>query len=239
MRIGVLIHARSSHWSGLDCRCVPLGPRSVAGHVLERVGRLRDCDDPIVIASTDVSDDAIADLCRTMRIRCVRSPLDRPAQAMATSLAQTGWDAFVWLRMDAPLIDPELIADAVESFRSGDWDLVTNRRPMSFPVGQEVEVLRSRLLLQRAPFLRPADVLTSVTQWFQRVLPPQRIQRLKADGLWSDVSMSVESMDDLERLRWLVDALGPALFRLPWRVVATEMRRLGCASRELSDEAAA
>jgi len=234
-----MIRACSGGLSGPDCRLAPLGRKSVLAHVFRRVAEIPGICGTLLVADSEAHDDAVVDHARFHDIPCYRSPADRPAQAMALGVGQSRWDAFVAVRATAPLIDPQLIAAAVARFAEGNCDLVTNQRTRAFPAGQEVEVLASRLLLQRAPFLGHLDPRASLARWFQRLIPPARIAALPADGDWSDVAMNAETPDDLERLRWFVNACGPPAMTWDWKSVAAEMRRLGCGRLDSTDEAAA
>ena len=216
-----------------------LGRRSVLSHVIHRIAQVPDLEGIVLIAGIEPRDEAIVDQARRQRVAVFRSPADRPSQAMAIGLGSLGWEAFVAVRATSPLIDPMLIREGVERFRLGDLDLLGNQRMSTFPAGQEIEVLSSRLLLQRAPFLGHLDPHASLTRWFARLIPPARQQRIDAGGDWSDVSMSAESLEDLERLRWFLAAVGPEALASDWKRIATEMRRLGCARFDAIDDAAA
>lgn len=238
MRVGVLIQTREPYQLGPDCRVATLGKRSVLAQVIQRVQTTFGIDSCAVITGTDQRDNAVADLAKFQGIACFRSPSDRPGQALNLALAKLQWDAFVSVRSDSPLISTELIERAVREFESGSYELVTLGPDRGFPLGQEVEVVQSRLLLTRAPFTRLADSRQPLAQWFQKLVPKAAFHRLKCENDWSDISMAIESMDDLERMRWFIQATGHSIWNAPWTAVALEMRRLGC-SRLESDEAAA
>ena len=105
-------------------------------------------------------------------------------------------------------------------------------------VESEVEIIRSRWLIARAPLIRLADERQPLLSWFQPTVPRFATLALSDQTDWSDVSLAIESPQDLEQMRWLSQTHGTSLWHWPWEVVAAEVRRWG-ASRLSSDEAAA
>lgn len=238
MRVGVLIQTRELMQLGTDCRMATLGRRSVLAQVIQRVQTTASIDGCAIITGTDQRDNAVADLAKFQGLACFRSPSDRPGQALSLALGKLQWDAFVSVRSDSPLISSELIERAMQEFTSGSYELVTLGSDRGFPLGQEVEVVQSRLLLTRAPFVRLPDSRQPLAQWFQKLVPKNLFLRVRCEQDWSDVSMAIESIDDLERMRWFLQAAGTSIWNASWTAVALEMRRLGC-SRLDADEAAA
>lgn len=225
MRIGVLIQARM-HSRGCPGKSLaPLGPRSVLGHVIRRCRGSELACEVAVATTVDHGDDMLTEFCGYNGVRCFRGPTGHVAQRLALALNQLGWTACVRIFGDCPLIDSRLIDDAIRRFAVGDVDLVTNTRGATFPLGQEVELIRSSLLCQRAPFMTHGADSELVTPWFYRRIPSGRVGLLRCDREWSgaDVSMKVNRVDDLERLRQLHREVGSELFDMSWHEVVEAM----------------
>ena len=66
-------------------------------------------------------------------------------------------DAFVRISGDSPLLDPDLVTQAVGLFRSKVPDLVSNVVVRTFPKGQSVEVINTSTMRTTLPRLVGAD----------------------------------------------------------------------------------
>ena len=128
-----------------------LAGRPALVRLLERLERCRTLDAVIVATSTHERDDAIASVCESRGTPVFRGSetdvLDRYLQAANAF----GVSTVVRVTADCPLIDPALLDEMVTFFstRGDDFDLVTNRHPLTFPDGLDVDVM-SRESLQRA-----------------------------------------------------------------------------------------
>jgi len=117
--------------------------KTFLGHLLERLAHCRTLDKVIVATSTLAGDDAIAGLCGELGTDCFRGSerdvLDRYYQAALSSGAGT----VVRITADCPLIDPAIV-DRIVAFQqahAAEFDLVTNRYPLTFPDGLDVDVM--------------------------------------------------------------------------------------------------
>ena len=113
--------------------------------VLERVAhsamRARKSSGLIVATSIGEDDDAVERWCSSIVVPCFRGPLDDVLERVSSAAAFLGFDAFVRVCADSPLIDSALIDHAIELMRSEPCDVVTNVHPRRFPKGQSVEVV--------------------------------------------------------------------------------------------------
>ncbi len=121
----------------------PAAGQTFLEHLVERL-RGAPCLDQIVVAtSTLPGDDPIAALCRDRDIACFRGDerdvMDRYYRAAVEAKATT----VVRITADCPLIDPVIVTRCVEYHRAHAdlFDLVTNRHPLTFPDGLDVDVM--------------------------------------------------------------------------------------------------
>lgn len=117
----------------------PVVGRPMLCRVVERARRARRLDEVVVATSDQPPDDAVARLCQSWGVPCVRGSerdvLDRYVQAAAERDA----DVVVRITADCPLLDPEVVDEVVSAFDEG-VDYVSNIDPPTFPDGLDVEV---------------------------------------------------------------------------------------------------
>ena len=115
---------------------------------IERLGCSKLLKKIVVTTSLDSGDDEVEEFCLAQNIECHRGPLENVAQRFAEVATLEKAESFVRTNGDSPLIDPEIIDQAVAIFQTTAVDLVTNTMIRTFPKGQSVEVLNSGYFLK-------------------------------------------------------------------------------------------
>ena len=111
--------------------------------VFMRTSRAASVTETIFATTTDSSDDTVAEYCEFSGIPFRRGSqfdvLDRYYQAARNRKAHV----IVRITADCPVIDPDLINDAVNTLLEGEYDFVCNRLPppyhRTYPIGLDVE----------------------------------------------------------------------------------------------------
>jgi spore coat polysaccharide biosynthesis protein SpsF len=206
--IGVVVQARMSSTRLPGKVLQPLAGRPVLSYLLERLARARTPDETIVATSDEPEDDPIARLAGELGVHVHRGPLLDVAGRFGQVAERFELDALARVSGDSPLLDPAIVDRAVELFRAGDWELVTNVFPRSFPVGQSVEVL-ARGALERvlADTAGDADAREHVTRHIYFNPAGFRIQNFRHERDESAVRLAVDSREDLLRIERIVTAM--------------------------------
>lgn len=177
--------------------------------VVDRVRCAHAIDGFSVVTSLDPSDDSLAEACRRESVSVERGELDHVARRLWEVAERHGLEALVRVSGDSPFLDPGLIDEAVRAYRDGDWDVVTNVFPRSFPRGQSVEVVRTAALgiaVQRMG--APGDA-EHVTRFFYSHPKDFRIRNLVSSDPAPGLSLCVDTPEDLIRAEWIAARLGP------------------------------
>ena len=160
--------------------------------LLTRLRRVRRADGIIVATTTNAADDPIAALCKEQGIHCHRGSEHDVLSRFADATRLQGADTVVRITSDCPLIDPDLIDQAIVAYEEGDSDYVTNMLPPTWPYGMAVEVFSAAALAQahaEATQAAEREHVTPFIYWH-----PERY-RLR----------NVASPVDLSHHRWTVD----------------------------------
>lgn len=186
--------------------------RPALAHVIERVGRARRLDETIVATTTNAADGPINDLCGSLGIRTFRG--DEVDVLGRYQGAAQFCDADVTVRItgDCPMADPSVIDEMIAIFEEGVWDYVSNCNRRTYPDGLDAEVF-SRSVLEDAatraahPFLRE-----HVTPYIRGSRPEYgsgayRIHQLVLDADFSHIRWTLDTAEDLTRLRHLIARL--------------------------------
>jgi spore coat polysaccharide biosynthesis protein SpsF len=125
-----------------------LAGKSVMTHVIERLRRALKVDKIVVATTTASRDDAVADLSERLGVVCYRGSELDVLNRYYRAAVQAGADTVVRITSDCPLIDPEVVDQAIDLFNAGagTLDYVGNE---GYPRGFDVEVM-SFSALERA-----------------------------------------------------------------------------------------
>jgi spore coat polysaccharide biosynthesis protein SpsF len=157
----------------------------------------------VVATSLDSGDDAVEKFCLAQNIKCHRGPLKNVAQRFAEVATLEKAESFVRINGDSPLIDPEIIDEAVAIFRMTDADLVTNTMVRTFPKGQSVEVLDSGHFFKLCESMTEPEDQEHVTKVFYKNPGKHCIVSFTSGIDAGHAQMSVDTPDDfavVERL---------------------------------------
>ena len=197
----------------------PLNGRPTLAYIAERLERCRQLDGHIVATSVEPSDDPIAAWCEQNGVTCHRGPLDDVAARFVETARAHALDAFARLTADSPLLDQQVVDRAVELFRSGDFDLVTNVFPSTFPSGQSVEVVKAVTYETIYPELSDPYEHEHVTPFFYRHPERFRIENFTRAENEGALDISLDTEQDAE----LIERLLAAMERPHWEYGTREI----------------
>lgn len=159
--------------------------------LLTRLARSREITQIVVATSTDPRNEVLAEHVRRLGYACEQGSesdvLERYLQAARAHRA----DIVVRITGDCPLVDPELVDEAVRRFRAAGVDYFSNVTPPTYPDGLDIEVFSMAALEKAARETESTYDHEHVTPYLRQ---PER---------FSQASMQAEQ--DYSTLRWTVD----------------------------------
>ncbi len=192
----VVIQARLGSMRFPNKILADLGGKPLIQHVVERARQIRGVDDVIVAVSDTPTKDAIEVLGLAVRVvRPAVPPDDVLGRYAAVACQFPSHDVFVRLTGDNPLIDPEAASDVLEEYFALGGHYHSNLRE-GYVDGSDVEVFSREEVLRADRELAPDD--------------PRREHVTPAMGqpvisTRDPVKTSVDTMEDLERVRAILD----------------------------------
>ena len=175
-------------------------------YLLERLSQCRQLGRVVVVTSRHPSDDPIAAFCDAHGTECVRGDLDNVASRFRDALERHDFAAFVRISGDSPLLDPALVDQAVDVFRTGGYQIVTNVMPRTYPRGQSVEVLDTGTFRGGFADMQNHAHFEHVTPYFYKSQRCFTIYNIAAPHDCSDVRLSVDTKADLDGFSRIVAA---------------------------------
>lgn len=209
MTMGGILLARldSSRLPGKQLKEV--GGRPMIDYIWERVERIRGLNH-IVLATSDRSvDDPLEKWSKSKGIACFRGAAEDVAGRVLSCVRRFSFDAWVRLNCDSPLMDYELFSRGIEIFALGEYDIVTNTFPRSYPVGNSVEVFSTEAFSDGYGKMVKPEYFEHVTSYFYDNPDGYRFYNIKREqGSLQRVDLAVDTPEDLDRYERLIKAMG-------------------------------
>ena len=207
MKIGAIVQARVSSERFPGKVLYKVGGKPLLQYLLERLEHCTCLDTTVVATSIENSDTPIADYCQKNNVACYRGSLSNVASRFNEILDTYKFDAFVRVNGDSPLLDQRLIEKGVRLFLGGDYDLVTNIMPRTFPKGESVEVLRAVTYRSAYPRMREEGDLEHLTRYYYQHPEEFRIKNFALPENLNHISLCVDTKQDMDNFVTIVSTM--------------------------------
>lgn len=191
MKVVAIVQARMGSTRLPNKVMKPIGDIPMIELLLSRLALAHEVNQIVVATSTDEVNRPLVEHIRNLGFACEQGSesdvLDRYVQVGKKYRA----DVVVRITGDCPLIDPDLVDEAIKRFKIGDLDYLCNNYPPTYPDGLDVEVCTLSALEQ-------IDKETNEPLDREHVTP-----YLRKPGRFK--TATIQHSQDLSNLRWTVD----------------------------------
>jgi spore coat polysaccharide biosynthesis protein SpsF len=175
----------------------------------DRLKKVDDIDKIVVATSDNKSDNPIEKECLSLNVECYRGSLDNVLERYLLAAKKHNASTVVRITADCPLIDPIVVTKAIRLFNSFDheYSLVTNRMPLTFPDGMDVDVMS-------IDSLKYAHLNSSTQEQREHVIPFFYEEKLKIfnfelkERLFTKIRLTLDYKEDYEVLSSLTSSYG-------------------------------
>jgi spore coat polysaccharide biosynthesis protein SpsF len=165
----------------------------------------------LVVATTDQPvDDPVADLVAGLGLPLVRGSEHDVLDRFVVALDQHRASTVVRLTADCPLTDPEVVEQALATHERVGARYTSNTLVRTFPDGLDVEVVEASALREAAGEATDPAEREHVTPFVYRRPERYRLASFHSGEDLGDERWTVDTADDLTRIRAIVDAAGAA-----------------------------
>ena len=187
----------------------PLAGQPVLGHVVQRCRQVRALERRIIVATTSRPvDQPIARFAASHDLSVFRGETQNVAGRLLGCARSAGWDGFFRVNADSPCLEPALLDQAAEAFEAGQFDLVTNLHPRSFPYGISVELLRTSTYAEACRRFDRPDHREHATSFYYEHPDEFRLLNLSNPNFVADdppPRLTVDTPEDVPSVEaWLV-----------------------------------
>jgi spore coat polysaccharide biosynthesis protein SpsF len=207
MFIGIIVQARMSSVRYPGKVLHRVNGKPMIEYLLECLYKCEFVNHIVVATSKNKSDDPIEELCRHIGVDHYRGPLNDVAKRFMEAINVYKFEAFVRLSGDSPLLDYRLVDRAVKIFQSDNFDLVTNTLRRTFPKGQSVEVLDSKIFEKTYGNMLAPDEREHVTRYFYKHKEEFVIYNFESGKDYNNLELSVNTPEDMKRFEAIIHSM--------------------------------
>lgn len=189
---------------------LPIGGRPMLSYQLERLRRCRHVDRIVVATTTEPADDALVRFCRTEGIDAIRGSESDVLSRYSQAAEAFGATIIVRITSDCPLLDPQLVDDAINAFGTdGSVDYLSNMIAPSWPYGMAIEVMTRKALDEAAEEANDPAEREHVTPFIYWRAQRYRLKSLTRQPDLSAHRWTVDTPEDFKLVSLILTALYP------------------------------
>jgi spore coat polysaccharide biosynthesis protein SpsF (cytidylyltransferase family) len=139
VKIPIFVMARLSSVRLPRKALLEINGKPIIEYVFESLNKCKNGSQIILLTSMNKEDDELCEWANSKNVDIFRGPLNEVASRALEAANKYGFDSFVRISGDSPLINHQFVDYGISLFNSHNYDLVTNIHPRTFPKGQSVE----------------------------------------------------------------------------------------------------
>lgn len=180
--------------------------------LVERLRQAKELDDIVLATSVASADDALEAWAISEEVKYYRGSEDNVLNRVVEAHRMMKSDVIVEITGDCTLLDPDVIDQAIQTYRINQADVVANVDPLSYPQGVDVQVFGFDLLAQVESQFDDPVVQEHVSIRFYRNPDIYRLIRLVAplELHRPELRFQLDYPEDLEFIRQVYRELLPA-----------------------------
>ena len=180
--------------------------------LLERINKSKCLNKIILATSSDPSDDHLSQIVRDKGFNVYRGSLSNVLDRYAKCAAREKFKNIIRITGDCPMIDPSVVEQVIDLFKTKKFDYVSNSLPRTFPDGLDCEIFSFKVL--EYSFLNAKTEFSKehVTAFVRGVSNEKFKKKIKTGNIsfssdFSKIRWTLDYIEDLERIRSLYKLL--------------------------------
>ena len=122
-------------------------------HLIKRLKFVKNLDSIIVATTTEKKDDIICDFLKKKKIKFFRGSENNVVDRFLKASKKYDIKNIVHVTADCPLIDPHIVSQVIETYKSNNFDYVSNSNIRTYPDGMDVHVFSFKALKRNIKFV--------------------------------------------------------------------------------------
>jgi spore coat polysaccharide biosynthesis protein SpsF len=186
---------------------LPVVGKPMLYHLINRLKTVSLLDDIVLATTTNSSDDILEEFANKIGIGCFRGNENDVMSRVIGAASSVNADVVVEITGDCPIIDPQIVEQAIQIYKINDADYVSNAHIRSYPDGMDVQVfsldtLKGSADMTNSPLDREHVTLhirnnPNIFKHLHLFAPPEIY--------WPELGLTLDEVDDYELLKKIIE----------------------------------
>jgi len=179
----------------------PFLGKPIFANVVDRIKKSKVNLKIILATSNHRTDDPLALYAKNLGVDVVRGSLEDVMTRFIQTLRKFECEAFFRICGDSPLLYPILFEKAFAIYNQGNYDLVTNIYPKTFPPGMSVELIKTKTFIKTENMIKNVEDREHITQYFYKKSKEFKIYNIENKNFFDpNLNLALDKPEDLKKL---------------------------------------
>jgi len=119
---------------------LPAAGKPMLEHLVNRLKSVQSLSTIVLATTTNITDDVLVDFAKSQDIECFRGSEDDVMSRVINAARANSADVVVEITGDCPVVDPQIIEQAIQIFLANSAEYVSNVQVRSYPDGMDTQV---------------------------------------------------------------------------------------------------
>lgn len=186
--------------------------KPVLAHLIDRLKRVPSLNEIVIATTTNAADDVLCELALANGVKYFRGSEEDVMQRVVGAADSVNADLIVEITGDCPVIDPEIIEQAIRLHLHNQSDYTGNAEVRSYPDGMDVQVFAASDLAEAAKITDDADDHEHVSLYFRRHPELYRQLHLVAppELHWPELGLTLDEQADYVLIKRIYEHFLPS-----------------------------
>ena len=181
--------------------------KSMLEHLVNRLKKTNNINEIVLATTIKPTDDVLVQEAKKLNISFFRGSEKNVMDRVIKAGKSVNADVIVEITGDCPIIDPDLIDQAIMMFKKNNVDYVSNGNIRSYPDGMDVQVFRLNTLIKSASMTKDALDQEHVTLHIRK--NPKIFRHLNIISppsmYWPELGLTLDEKDDYIFLKKIIE----------------------------------
>ncbi|MBB64794.1 MAG: acylneuraminate cytidylyltransferase [Waddliaceae bacterium] len=211
MKVVIIVQARMNSQRLPGKVLKPVMGKPLLAYLIERLQRVKKAEQVLVATTINQQDDEIVDFCETNKISVFRGSESDVLERYYEVAKEVHADVVVRVTADCPLIDPDLIDEAIKTFldKSPEYKYLSNTQVRTYPRGMDIEVFSFEKLEEAYKRAVQKVEREHVTIYIYKNLSRSELGQVQKEDNQSHHRWTVDTQEDFELVKSILEHIVP------------------------------
>ena len=196
--MNIIIQARTSSKRLPNKVLKKIKEKNLIDYLIDRLKYSNYKNRIFIATSNSKSDNNIQKFCIQKKIEYFRGSLENVSKRYVDLINFYKLKSFIRICADSPMIDPRILDKAIKIFKSNKFDIITNKFPRSYPRGQTIEIIKSKVFLNSISLIKTLDEKEHVTLHLYKNYKNFKIKNFSCSNDFSNKNLSIDNKNDFK-----------------------------------------